>query len=111
MKRRLEHSWLTRPPLRPPQRVARASRCPTAHQLAGCPKQLCALCWLPGEAAICRHMAAFEKVIELDSHQSEAYSYLAEQFRGYGGEILQTTLSPEQSERLQKALSGHRAPA
>jgi uncharacterized membrane protein len=36
---------------------------------------------------------------------------LAEQFRGYGGEILQTTLTPEQTERLQKILNGHRAPA
>jgi uncharacterized membrane protein len=36
---------------------------------------------------------------------------LAEQFRGYGGEILQTTLTPEQTERLQKVLDGHRAPA
>jgi uncharacterized membrane protein len=36
---------------------------------------------------------------------------LAEQFRGYGGEVLQTTLTPEQTEQLQKVLDGHRAPA
>jgi uncharacterized membrane protein len=36
---------------------------------------------------------------------------VAEQFRGYGGEILQTTLTPEQTEKLEKVLSSHRASA
>jgi uncharacterized membrane protein len=33
---------------------------------------------------------------------------LAERFRGYGGEILQTTLSPEQSTKLQGILQGRK---
>jgi uncharacterized membrane protein len=33
---------------------------------------------------------------------------VAEQFRGYGGKILQTTLTPEQSKKLQQVLDGHK---
>jgi uncharacterized membrane protein len=31
---------------------------------------------------------------------------LADQFRGYGGKILQTTLTPDQSKKLQRILAG-----
>jgi uncharacterized membrane protein len=33
---------------------------------------------------------------------------VADQFRGYGGKILQTTLTPEQSKKLQQILDGHK---
>ena len=33
-------------------------------------------------------------------------AYMAEQFRGYGGTVLQTTLSPEQSDKVQAVLDG-----
>jgi uncharacterized membrane protein len=36
---------------------------------------------------------------------------VAEQFRGYGGQILQTTLTQEQSKKLQQILDSHKATA
>lgn len=36
---------------------------------------------------------------------------VAERFRGYGGRILRTTLTPEQSAKLQGVLDGHKAAA
>jgi uncharacterized membrane protein len=36
--------------------------------------------------------------------------YVAEQFRGYGGTVLRTTLTKDQSAQLQAILDGHRLP-
>src|SRR6201987_1303209 len=35
----------------------------TARFHCECPAQICAVCWLPGEAATCRHNPALEQVI------------------------------------------------